>query len=399
MLVIRILLASVLAVFLTACNEEQVASVPDNSPPDDKAACQYDGVAFYDNFQMARIDGCQQISATEFELTIEPESLPAHHSPWYAFQVSSDREQRISVTLKYTEKAHRYAPKTSLDKKSWALVPQDQVVELDEGKSVRIGLDVGPTPIYVAGQEIIDNDDYDQMELLLAQKPFVTRTQIGSSEQGRPIYKLETNSSDSGDFLVLTGRQHPPEITGALGMLHFVDVLMADTPLAQEFRSKVNLLIVFNMNPDGVEHGHWRKNVNGIDLNRDWGPMEQAETRVVINELQRFLDTEKERMRFFVDFHSTGKDVIYTLKDSEPADAEETIFRWIGMIDERLPEHPVVTGGSYNPAKFLSKNYVFKTFGAPAVTYEMGDHTDRELIRTKSVAAAEEMMKLLLSKQ
>ncbi|UTW45740.1 succinylglutamate desuccinylase/aspartoacylase family protein [bacterium SCSIO 12696] len=387
-----VLIFAILTVLLSSCDYRIAQDIASETE------CVFDDVSFDANFPTGRIDGCQQTAENQFELTIEPESLPAHHSPWYAFKVTSQQEKTILVTLNYTEKSHRYAPKTSPDKKVWTLVPEAQVAELNDGKSVRIELAAGPQPLYVAGQEIIDNDDYEQMETLLAQKPFVTRTQIGNSEQGRPIYKLETNSSDSGDYLVLTGRQHPPEVTGALGMIHFVDTVMADTPLAQEFRSNVNVLIVFNMNPDGVEHGHWRKNANGIDLNRDWGLLEQAETRVVINELQRFLDNDNERMRFFVDFHSTGKDVIYTLKNSEPADAEETIFQWLDKIIERLPEYPLVTGGSYDPSKYVSKNYIFKTFGVPAVTYEMGDHTDREVIRIKSVVAAEEMMKLLLGR-
>ena len=64
-----------------------------------------------------------------------------------------------------------------------------------------------------------------------------------------------------------------------------------------------------NMNPDGVEHGFWRHNMGGIDLNRDWGPFTQPETVLVRDQLDRFVQTGSPQLSLFLDFHSTDRDV------------------------------------------------------------------------------------------
>ena len=45
-----------------------------------------------------------------------------------------------------------------------------------------------------------------------------------------------------------------------------------------------------------------------------------------------------------------------------------------------------------------SKNWFFTQFGAPGVTYEIGDSTPRDFIIQKGKASATEMMELLIFK-
>ncbi|MDM3872274.1 M14-type cytosolic carboxypeptidase [Porticoccus sp. W117] len=369
-------------------NNERATSV--------NVACEFDGVSFDANFETGRLNGCRKLGKKNYELIIKPESLPAHNSPWYAFRVVSETKQRITVRLTYTEKSHRYHPKTSTDKRQWTPLPKKSVKELKDGKQIRMRLAVGPEPTYVAGQEILDNNFHTHVENVLAKKPYLTKTEIGKSEQGRPIYKLESNTSKSSDYLVIVGRQHPAEVTGALGMMFFVNTLLADTPVAKQFREKINLLIVFNLNPDGVALGHWRKNTNGIDLNRDWGPFKQAETSAIGKQLARFKNTDKERIRFFVDFHSTTRDIFYTLPDDLPGNPAEFINTWLDNIQGRMPDYKLRRRPGYNPKTYVSKNYIYKHHGAPAVTYEFGDNTSRQLIRAQATVGAEELMKMLI---
>ena len=44
----------------------------------------------------------------------------------------------------------------------------------------------------------------------------------------------------------------------------------------------------------------------------------------------------------------------------------------------------------------VSKSWFYEAFNASAVTYEVGDESDRALIRRLSTGAAEAMMELLL---
>jgi predicted deacylase len=144
-----------------------------------------------------------------------------------------------------------------------------------------------------------------------------------------------------------------------------------------------------------VASGHWRHNLNGVDLNRDWGPFSQPETRAMRDAVLRYQSDETPRLAFFLDFHSTFHDVFYL----EPAD--EGLWpagfarRWLAAVSARMPDYTFRTEAN-PPTKPYSKTWVRKTLEVPAVIYETGDHTDRTLVRQVATVAAEEMMRLLL---
>jgi hypothetical protein len=49
-----------------------------------------------------------------------------------------------------------------------------------------------------------------------------------------------------------------------------------------------------------------------------------------------------------------------------------------------------------NSGRPISKNYMHDTYGISAITYEVGDETDRPAIDVSAKVFAEEMMSLLL---
>ena len=132
----------------------------------------------------------------------------------------------------------------------------------------------------------------------------------------------------------MVGRQHPPEVTGALAMLPFVEELLSDTDLAKKYRARFETTIVPMLNPDGVVKGYWRHNTGSTDLNRDWGPFKQPETRLMQKLLQDIAADPAERLRFFVDFHSTQRDVFYTIPDSLPSDPPHYLKIWLDRYQE-----------------------------------------------------------------
>ncbi|MDX1548673.1 MAG: hypothetical protein R3247_16875, partial [Rhodothermales bacterium] len=71
------------------------------------------------------------------------------------------------------------------------------------------------------------------------------------------------------------------------------------------------------------------------------------------------------------------------------------IDAWLDALRTRFPDYHVNDdpSGLGSP---VSKNWFYETFGAPPVTYEVGDETDRALIRRIATGAAEAMMELLL---
>ena len=134
---------------------------------------------------------------------------------------------------------------------------------------------------------------------------------------------------------MLLGRQHPPEVTGALAMMAFVERVFAEDELAQAFREQFCTLMVPNLNPDGVHHGNWRHNMHGVDLNRDWGPFTQVETRLMRDELARFDQPDSPRLYLFLDFHSTSKDVFYTQLAEMETFPPEFTGDWLSGIQAR----------------------------------------------------------------
>ena len=353
-------------------------------------ACQFDTVTFDDDFPAARLDGCKQLSQSQYRLQINPENRPVNHSPWYAFKVESQKPQSINVEVVFDGNAPRYLPKVSLDGEHWRSIP----FKIDE-KVLSFTLSANKQTLWVAGQEIIDNQDYQQwIEAFDSDR--VSKVTLGKSTQGRDIQALYAEQDTSKEWLVILGRQHPPEITGALALFPFIETLFKDSQKAKAFRQRFNLLIVPNLNPDGVAQGNWRHNINGIDLNRDWINFSQVETRLVRDAIEKIYQ-QGDKLVFALDFHSTQKDVFYTMPSDYPLAPSKLVEEWLGELSNVVRSNFTVrqTPGA-SPGRGVFKQYIADQYKVHAVTYEMGDNTNRELIKFVADKAAETMMDKLL---
>jgi predicted deacylase len=142
--------------------------------------------------------------------------------------------------------------------------------------------------------------------------------------------------------------------------------------------------------------GNWRHNLGVTDLNRDWGPFRQPETQLVEQLLDR-LDHDDRKVRVFLDFHSTRKNVFYTQNDANPTEPPHFTRNWLENAKPRIEnytfnyeENPVDNIG-------VAKNYMYKRYGIPSSTYEVGDETDRAAIIAAARIFAEELMELMLA--
>ena len=356
--------------------------------------CGFGDLRFDAGFESARLSECRQTGEDEFSLGNAPENTPVNASPWYAFRVLSGRERTIEVYFHYGTHKHRYRPKVSRDGRNWRLLDDSSYRLLLDETAVRFTLRVGPEPLYVAAQELVTNADYAHWQQAQAALDHVALGEIGRTLGNRPIHAL-TTAGGAGNWILVVGRQHPPEVTGALALFPFVERLLEDDRLARRFRRHYRVLIVPNLNPDGVASGHWRHNYGGVDLNRDWGLFTQPETSAVAAELERVLGHPGQRLVLGLDFHSTRRDVFYTQEDGEVALLPGFTANWLRDIAGRAPDFTVDRAASRNAGRPVFKHYISETYGVPAITYEMGDRTDRDLIRRVAVVAAESMMSLL----
>ncbi len=385
--------------WVSAC---QTVSSPPVSPsfPALKSApiCENDQAVISIEHATANISECNLSAGGNFQMVIRPENTPINDSAWYGFRVDPKQAGDIRFNFKYEDGKHRYRPKVSLDGKTWTLVPPDQVTEQDEN-NVDIRIKAGSAPFFVSAQEIFTKEAHDKWTKNLTKNPIVTASEIGQSKDGHPITMLEVKSDPSTKkpYVMWIGRQHPPEVTGALALIPFTETVLGDSDMAKEFRDIFNILIVPNMNPDGVTAGHWRHNLGGVDLNRDWGPFTQPETQAVKSALSRF-ESGEDRIAFFLDFHSTWRNLLYTQTDDEPTSPPMFARDWIAAVDQRLDDDVYTFTREPRPMseRAISKNYMYENYGISAITFEVGDQADRDAIKIAADVFAQEMMRLLI---
>jgi len=390
----RVVRAPLLAVSLAAA----ACSAPPRLPSPAPAApdwCGTETLLLDAHFGGGQLGRCVVREGGLFELTFSPEDAPPiNDSPWYAFRVSGQTGEEVTVRMAFEGGHARYWPKLSTDRQHWAPVPPAQVTRAVDARSMELRLDLHGPETWVAGEELLTGGYYRQWLNELLDSGLVTAALAGHSAQGRPIYRAWTGPRP--ETVLLLGRQHPPEVTGAIAMRAFVAELLGDSRLAAQFRSRYGLVIFPLLNPDGVAEGHWRHNTDGVDINRDWGPFSQPETQAVRRWLDA-LDRSDSRLRLMLDFHSTRRNLFYTQLDTDATDPPEFAARWLGSAATRLPGYAFTREARGLSGQANSKNYFFSTYRIPAITYETGDETARAQIESSAVVFAQEMMRAMLA--
>ena len=373
---------------LVACSQGQ--NEPSTNSTAFATACNVGDVQLLADFPTSRMDVCERVGENEFSITLKPENTPINSSPWYAFKAVAKQPAEIKVTMLVEGDKHRYLPKSSTDLSNWSLIKF-----ADNEKLRSFSLDLTTEPTYIAGQEIIDNQYYiDWSKELEAQHGLIYDV-VGESVQGRPIYKQESKTADNNKWLVVLGRMHPPELTGALALFPFVETLLSDSDVAKQFRSEYNIFIAPNINPDGVELGNWRHNVNGVDLNRDWNKFKQPEV-IAIDSYLKQLVADGAKMSMAIDFHSTHRDIFYTMPNDYGVAQRYLVNNWLNSLDKQHPDFKVIQKPGNNPDLGVFKQYFADNFNVHAITYEMGDNTDRAFIKELAADAANELMRTMM---
>lgn len=349
-------------------------------------------------FSGARMNDFYQVNDSLYRVVIEPENHPVNNSPWYAFKIWSDSNRSINLQLSYRHGDHRYIPKLSSNGKSWnRIAPRRLTTDTVEG-SATLSLDIGPSPLWVSAQELITLKNYRHWMDSLSSQPFVRLDTVGTSHNRRPIVKLSISGSDSTTkqgVLIITGRQHPPEVTGALASKVFINQLASESELASTFREHFDIWAYPLVNPDGVQQGHWRHNSAGIDLNRDWKTFNQPETRAVRDDLLKLKKDPLRRVYYGIDFHSTNENIFYPIERKTSTFPEDFTYAWIDSLKRQFPDFRMEVE-PFDTSSPITKNWIYHTFGADAVTYETNDQADRDSIQTVTRESARIIMKQLL---
>ncbi|MEM9362613.1 MAG: M14 family metallopeptidase [Bacteroidota bacterium] len=365
-----------------------------------------ESVFFSNNFDGARLNGVASDGNNHYTIWITAENTPINVSPWYAFKVWSKEPKEITIKLSYQNSRSRYYPKLSKDGIHFKPIDSIQFKALNPGEGdfginaapefVELKVQVDENPLWISAQELYSSKRVKSWVDSLSINSYIKSYEIGRSHEKRPIHLMEIAgpSSQKKAVMVIT-RQHPPEVTGFLAMKSFIETISGSSEQAKEFRDEFTIFVVPNVNPDGVDNGHWRHNMGGIDLNRDWQNFNQPETKSI----RKFLEKKAEEgydFVFGVDFHSTWDDIYYPLDTTVTGQKGKIVFDWIKQIENRLPqkESNVKPSDKLSPT-MVSRTYFFVEHDMPAIVFELGDNTPRDFLKEKGRVAAEELMELL----
>jgi predicted deacylase len=353
-------------------------------------ACAGGGRQVHAGFERAGMAACTIDADGRITIRISPENRPINPSPWYGFVVSGAGE--ADVVLEYDGGRHRYAPWAAVPGQAPRRLESSRITLADDGRKARLRLPDAPVQLVMAQPP-------ETVESVLA--PFEARVRAGQlaravagySHERRPIITYQHMPAGARRLVVLITRQHPPETTGPQAFARFVDQLLSETPAARRFRRDVALIIVPLANPDGFVRGHWRHNLGGVDLNRDWGPFSQPETRALGALIRAAAETRP--MLALIDFHSTGSSVIYA-PPRMPGDAADTMLQ---RISADLAGAGVRIDRAHNPGNGVLKSWARDSFGVGAITWEVGDAAQPEQTAALAVAASDALMMAVVDKQ
>ena len=349
-----------------------------------------DGLRFDNLLPAARLSGVERLGDGHYRVDIAPETEPVNPSAWYGFRIQADAARTLELRFAYAHgHRHRYVPKLSVDGHAWREAgPEEFRVDADGSARLRLQLDGGELRVFA--QPPLLPDDFEAWSMRVATGLGVAPATFGRSVQGRPLRMFEFGAGADAPVLLVLGRQHPPENTGTQALMGFVEALAADTPQARAFRDRIRVLVVPLLNPDGVVEGHWRGNARGVDINRDWGPFAQPETRAVRDLLEaRGIDAG--RVAFAIDFHSTFRDVFYTVSEDPSRAPDGVLHAWMARMQagHDIDDRPST---ARTP---VFKNWAYCRLGAPSVTYEVGDTTPAAELEAVARHAARSLMDLL----
>ncbi len=353
-----------------------------------------DRVRFDNRMPTARLNAVMRAAPYHYLVEILPETTPINPSPWYGFRVTAEKKQDLRIDFHYPGFQHRYDPKLGASNGTWRQATSAEFTPANDGQPASLQVEVGPESLLVFAQPPHSPKNFDDwIDSIEATFP-IERSVVGRSVQGRALHLFEFGGGDNSPLLIIVGRMHPPESTGSGALFGFVETLVADTPQARAFREQVRTVVVPLVNPDGLAEGHWRTNIRGKDLNRDWGPFTEPETQAVARALLERSEGEGRTVAFALDFHSTFRDVLYTVTEDPARVSGGALSRWVAAMHVHTPEleerPSAATGGSP-----VFKNWAYCRFGAPAVTYEVGDTTPRAALDALSRHAAVSLMEIL----
>ncbi len=368
------------------------------SPPPTDTSCLTGEVQLLSDFDGARANNCEKGGVHNFGISISPEATPINPSPWYAFDLEAHSASRVGVEVRYEASRHRYHPKIKLPGDTWRPLSPDRVKLSEDGTSAKLTLDLPIGRTRIAAQELLDTSERVGWMQGLADRHNLRVTEIGRSVENRPVLALESGRHLAGQpLIIILGGQHPPEVPGTLGLRSFVETLYSSDDLTDQFLSSVHLIVIPELNPDGIAKGHWRLNAGLTDINRDWGAFEQPETRAARGAIETAVSRGSKPF-LLLDFHATRRTIFYTPPDDFNLDPPNLTRDWFAGIRAYWDGEMPARSAKHTAGHPTAKTWFAETYGAPGITLEFADDAPRSEISAFAGASARALRDLIANK-
>lgn len=289
---------------------------------------------------------------------------------WFYFKVTSDGKEPLEFVVENAAGAHQTGlrwkitkPVFSIDGHTWVRAEYTQYSYLRHriwkrgiklfGKPVfRFRAPIIADTLWVAYSYPYTNSDLNMLIKEIQNSPEVTISTIGKSEEGRDILKVHINRSVSAvsktnQQIWVVCREHPGETPASFvceGMIH----ALLKHPAGKRLREVYGFSFIPILNVDGVAHGYYYHNANGVNLSFDWEEFRSIEARVLQEAIAD--DIKKGAMRMMINLHScndpTKGHFFLKISESElkPRDIEfqRGIFRVANRVHPQLQGHSPV---------------------------------------------------------
>ncbi len=191
---------------------------------------------------------------------------------WFYFRLTGAKDQASRMVFENAKEAafvggwENYRACASYDRKHWFRV---DTTSYENGQLI-----INHTPeqdsVYYAYFAPYSLERHHDRIADYTQRADVSLRVIGHSVEGQTLDCLEVGEGDINIWVI--ARQHPGETMAEWWMDGFITHLIeGEDDVTRTLREKAKLFIVPNMNPDGSRQGNLRTNIQGANLNREWG--------------------------------------------------------------------------------------------------------------------------------
>lgn len=266
----------------------------------------------------------------------------------------------------------RTACYVSADGKEWSWIP----TELLEGNRLKIDIHMDGPSLYVARLEPYTLSHLGRLLESLEGKPNVGVETIGRTVQGRALEIIRVGRVDAPRRVFVRARAHAWEPGGNWVAEGMIERLLG--PEGGEYLDEFCLYVMPMANKDGVELGHTRFNMAGMDLNRKWDKPADPQLCPENHALEQWLERMIARGRkpdLAIDFHNDAGGLVHIARPDVDLDA---YLAAMAEIERLLREHTWFTEGT-TKASFRNPGSIgaglLERYGIVAFVYELNaDH-------------------------